>query len=75
MKRIFLGTDSGATTSKTCGVNEDGSPISLQLAQSSTRAQDGTEAVIRGWMDGLESYAKISNDRETKAGKAQQIFV
>ncbi len=56
MKKIFLGTDSGATTSKTCGVREDGQPISLQLAQSSTRAQDGTEAVIHGWMEGLEKF-------------------
>lgn len=61
MKRFFLGTDSGATTSKTCGVREDGSPISLQLAQSSTRAQDGTEAVIRGWMEGLEKFLQANN--------------
>lgn len=56
MKKVYLGTDSGATTSKTCGVTEDGQPVSLQLAQSSTRAQDGTDAVIHGWMDGLEQF-------------------
>lgn len=56
MKSVFLGTDSGATTSKTCGVWEDGTPISLDLAQSSTNAQEGTQAVIRGWVEGLELF-------------------
>jgi len=55
---IFLGTDSGATTSKTCGVFEDGSPISLHLAQSSTNAHEGTEAVIAGWVEGLEKFLR-----------------
>lgn len=54
MKRVFLGTDSGATTSKTCGVWEDGTPISLNLAQSSTNSQLGTRAVVEGWVEGVE---------------------
>jgi len=58
MKPIFLGTDSGATTSKTCGVFADGTPISLDLAQSSTNAQAGTDAVVRGWMEGLEAFLR-----------------
>lgn len=56
MKSVYLGTDSGATTSKTTGVWEDGTPISLELAQSSTNAQLGTEAVITGWIEGLEKF-------------------
>ncbi|MCX7869598.1 MAG: ROK family protein [Terrimicrobiaceae bacterium] len=56
MRDIYLGTDSGATTSKTCGVYEDGEPISLHVAQSSTRAEDGTEAVVRGWVEGLAKF-------------------
>ncbi|MCX7712387.1 MAG: ROK family protein [Chthoniobacterales bacterium] len=56
MKSVFLGTDSGATTSKTCGVWEDGTPVSLKLSQSSTNSQHGTEAVIRGWIEGLEKF-------------------
>ena len=58
MNPVFLGTDSGATTSKTCGVFADGTPISLRLAQSSTNAQAGTEAVLSGWIAGLELFLK-----------------
>jgi glucokinase len=56
MKDIYLGTDSGATTSKTCGVFADGMPISLKLAQSSTNSQLGTSAVIEGWIEGVEKF-------------------
>ena len=56
MKRIFIGTDSGATTSKTCGVFEDGNPITLNLAQSSTNSQAGKEAVVKGWIEGVEKF-------------------
>lgn len=56
MKKVFLGTDSGATTSKTCGVWEDGTPISLNLAQSSTNSQLGKSAVITGWVEGVEKF-------------------
>lgn len=53
---IFLGTDSGATTSKTGGVWPDGSPISLKLRQSSTNSQLGTAAVVSGWVDGVAGF-------------------
>jgi len=56
MKDIYLGTDSGATTSKTSGVYADGTPISLELAQSSTNSQLGTEAVVKGWIEGMEKF-------------------
>jgi glucokinase len=56
MNDIYLGTDSGATTSKTCGVYADGTPISLKLAQSSTNSQLGTSAVIDGWIEGIEKF-------------------
>jgi len=56
MKDVYLGTDSGATTSKTCGVFADGTPISLDLAQSSTNSQLGTAVVIAGWIDGVEKF-------------------
>jgi glucokinase len=56
MNDIYLGTDSGATTSKTCGVFADGTPISLKLAQSSTNSQLGTSAVIEGWIEGAEKF-------------------
>jgi len=56
MKNIFIGTDSGATTSKTCGIWEDGEPVSLNLAQSSTNSQLGKSAVITGWVEGVEKF-------------------
>ncbi|CAN5437369.1 ROK family glucokinase [soil metagenome] len=55
-KDIYLGTDSGATTSKTAGVFADGTPISMELAQSSTNSQLGTDAVIHGWIEGIEKF-------------------
>lgn len=73
MKDIFLGTDSGATTSKTCGVDADGNPISLHLAQSSTNAHAGTEAVIKGWIEGLVTFLaenKLSWDQVRGIGLA-----
>ncbi len=53
---IYIGTDSGATTSKTGGVWADGTPISTKLRQSSTNSQDGTAAVIKGWVEGVEGF-------------------
>ena len=61
MNNIYLGTDSGATTSKTCGVYADGTPISLELAQSSTNSQSGMNAVIDGWIEGIEKF--LMNNR------------
>jgi predicted NBD/HSP70 family sugar kinase len=53
---VFIGTDSGATTSKTGGVWADGSIISHQLRQSSTNSAAGTDAVVRGWVDGVNGF-------------------
>jgi glucokinase len=56
MREIFVGTDSGATTSKTCGVYGDGSPVTMELAQSSTNSQAGRGAVVEGWVAGVEKF-------------------
>lgn len=53
---VFIGTDSGATTSKTGGVWADGSTISTKLRQSSTNSQAGTAAVIKGWVEGVVGF-------------------
>jgi predicted NBD/HSP70 family sugar kinase len=58
---IFLGTDCGATTSKTAGVWLDGSAISLRLIQSATNAQSGKEAVLKGWIEGAEKFLAENN--------------
>jgi glucokinase len=55
-RHIFIGTDSGATTSKTGGVWSDGTIISRNLRQSSTNAQSGTAAVITGWVEGVNGF-------------------
>lgn len=70
---IFLGTDSGATTSKTGGIFADGSPVSTKLRQSSTNSQLGTAAVIAGWIEGAEGFLRENNlswDRVAAAGLA-----
>jgi predicted NBD/HSP70 family sugar kinase len=56
-KDVFIGTDSGATTSKTGGVwSKDGSIISYKLLQSSTNSHAGREAVIKGWIQGVTGF-------------------
>jgi predicted NBD/HSP70 family sugar kinase len=56
LQGIYLGTDSGATTSKTGGVWADGSIISMKLRQSSTNSQAGTAAVVQGWIEGVRGF-------------------
>lgn len=58
---IFIGTDSGATTSKTGGVWADGSIISHRLRQSSTNSAAGTAAVVRGWVEGVNGFLAENN--------------
>jgi glucokinase len=70
---IFIGTDSGATTSKTGGIWENGTPISKHLRQSSTNAQAGTRAVIEGWVQGVIGFLdenKLSWDQVRGVGLA-----
>lgn len=68
MKKVYLGTDSGATTSKTCGVWEDETPVTLHLSQSSTNAQAGTEAVIKGWIEGIELFLSTNHLKWDQVG-------
>ena len=70
---IYLGTDSGATTSKTGGVFANSEPVSRQLRQSSTNSQNGTAAVVAGWVEGAEGFLKdngLTWDRVAAAGLA-----
>jgi predicted NBD/HSP70 family sugar kinase len=55
-RAVYIGTDSGATTSKTGGVWDDGTPVSRKLRQSSTNAQLGTAAVVAGWVEGVAGF-------------------
>jgi len=53
---VYIGTDSGATTSKIGGVWVDGTTVSTTLLQRPTRAELGPEAVVRGWVEAISAY-------------------
>ena len=58
-QNIFIGTDSGATTSKVGGVWTDGRIISTKLLQRPTNAQQGSTAVIQGWVEAITGFLKL----------------
>ncbi|TFG81200.1 MAG: ROK family protein [Spirochaetales bacterium] len=53
---IYLGTDSGATTSKVGAVKDDGTPVTTKLSQKCTDAHMGRQVVLNGWMAAVEEY-------------------
>jgi glucokinase len=55
-QKIFIGTDSGATTSKIAAVWENGEAVSTRLLQRPTNAQNGRDAVIAGWIAGISEF-------------------
>jgi predicted NBD/HSP70 family sugar kinase len=55
-KKVFIGTDSGATTSKIAGVWENGEAVSTKLLQNPTNAQNGSAAVITGWISTINQF-------------------
>lgn len=55
-KKVYIGVDSGATTSKVGGVWADGTPISTRLLQRRTDSQNGPAAVVNGWVSGIGEY-------------------
>jgi glucokinase len=55
-QQVYIGTDSGATMSKTGAVWADGTAVSTKLQQRPTAADQGPEAMLRGWIDGIDAY-------------------
>lgn len=55
-RNIFIGTDSGATTSKVGAVWEDGQTVSTKLLQRPTNLQNGPDAVVAGWVAAVNEY-------------------
>jgi len=55
-QNIYIGTDSGATTSKVAGVWADGTTISTQLLQRPTNSQKGPDAVVHGWVEAINDF-------------------
>lgn len=69
IKKIFIGTDSGATTSKIGAVWEDGMPITTDLLQRPTNSQLGKEGVLDSWLTGISDFlAKNELSWEQVAG-------
>jgi glucokinase len=55
-RQVFIGTDGGATTSKTGAVWENGNTVSTRLLQRPTGSADGPLAVVHGWVAGISEY-------------------
>jgi glucokinase len=55
-QKVFIGTDSGATTSKVGGVWDDARTISDELLQRPTNAHLGPAAVVEGWVAAIDKY-------------------
>jgi glucokinase len=59
-QNIYIGTDSGATTTKIAAVWENGEAITTKLLQRPTNAQNGREAVIRGWVEAISEFLALN---------------
>jgi predicted NBD/HSP70 family sugar kinase len=60
-KKVFIGTDSGATTTKLCAVWENGEPVSNKVLQRSTNSENGREGVITSWITGVSDFLAQNN--------------
>lgn len=60
-KKIFIGTDSGATTTKFSAVYENEEAVSTKLLQRPTNSQNGREAVIAAWIGGVGEFLALNN--------------
>jgi glucokinase len=56
VKGVYIGTDGGATTTKTGGVWEDGTTVSTQLVQRPTGSERGPVAAMQGWAEGVVAF-------------------
>ena len=54
--KIFIGTDSGATTTKIAAVRENAEVVTTQVLQRPTNSQNGRESVIAGWIGAVGEY-------------------
>ena len=59
--KVFIGTDSGATTTKLCAVWENGEPVSSKVLQRSTNSENGRGAVIASWIAGVSDFLAQNN--------------
>jgi len=59
--KVFIGTDSGATTTKFCAVWENGETVTKKVLQRSTCSEKGREAVIQAWISGASEFLAQNN--------------
>ena len=59
MAKIYIGTDSGATTTKISAVDETGAPVARDVLQKPTRTAEGQSAVIEGWIAAIDEFLAI----------------
>jgi len=55
-KKVFIGTDSGATTTKFCAVWENGEPVSSKVLQRPTSSEKGRDGVMAAWIGGVGDF-------------------
>ena len=55
-KQVYIGTDSGATTSKIGAVWSDGTTVSTRLLQRPTNSELGPDAVVHSWVGAVNEY-------------------
>jgi glucokinase len=55
-KRVYIGTDGGATTSKVAAVWADETAVSTRLLQRPTNSEHGRDAVVTGWVEAITEY-------------------
>ena len=60
-EKIFIGTDSGATTTKFSAVRENGETVSTKILQRPTHSEKGRAAVIASWIDGVGDFLAQNN--------------
>jgi glucokinase len=59
-RQVYMGTDSGATTSKTAAVWDDGTTVSTKLLQRPTNSDAGPAAVVKGWVEAITEYLNLN---------------
>jgi glucokinase len=56
LRRVYIGTDCGATTSKIGAVWDDGTTVSTKLLQRPTRADLGPQGVVAAWVEAIAEF-------------------
>jgi len=58
-KAIYIGTDSGATTTKIAAVRRDGEPVAQTVLQRPTESGAGRTGVLEGWIRAIDAFLEL----------------